>query len=305
MKNKIPVIILALLVLFSVAFSKEKVKKEPKLKNKIAYTLRGNLFISKPDGSEVKQLTFEGGVSEPCWSPDGKTIIFVFNRKLWKYDIKTGKYEKFIDVPGYCLSPSFSTDGEKVIFTHESNKWDHFTSANYPEVCVVNADSSDFKVLLKPDNSWNSYPRFFPDELQNIVFNQLVSGNVNYYLATYNVSSGKIEYLNSESGWLDSNFSPDGNFLTAGWYSYEKGGELRIINLRTLGVKKVIPLTQGYQFCRPSFSMDGSRIVFEKAIYSHSRKTFVPYGIYIVNTDGSGLTRLVLDGADPDWLWNE
>ena len=282
-------------------FSKETPKKEQKMKNKIAFVLQNNLWIANPDGSGQKQLTQTCDVFEPSWCPEGKSILYVSGRKIWKYDFVTGKESKFIDMPGYCISPSYSLDGKKIIFTHESNVWDYFLGQHRTEICVASADGTGIHVLVKAGETMMNYPKFFPGG-EDIVFNELRSEKISNYLATYSFSSGKVEYLNSESGWLKPDFSPDENFLVAGWYSYERGGELRLLSLKTLGVTKLIDRTKGCQFTNPSFSPYGDKIVFEKDYFSSSKQTFVPRGIYVMNSTGSGITEIIPDASEPDWL---
>jgi Tol biopolymer transport system component len=305
LKNKKLLLVCFLIFMFffkEQTFSKEKnIKKEQKIKNKIAFVQQNNLWIANPDGTEQKQLTQTCDVFEPSWSPDGKSILFVSGRKIWKYDFATGKSVKFIDMPGYCISPSYSLDGKKIIFTHESNVWDYFLGQNRTEICVASADGTGAHVLVKAGETMMNYPKFFPGG-EDILFNELRSEKISSYLATYNFSSRKIEYLNSESGWLSSDFSPDENFLVAGWYSYEKGGELRMISLKTLGVMKLIAKTKGCQFTSPSFSPYGDKIVFEKDYFSSNKQTFLSYGIYVMNSDGSGITEIIPDASEPDWL---
>jgi Tol biopolymer transport system component len=305
LKNKILLLLCLSLIIFFLkeeGFSKEKkVQKDEKIKNKIVFILRSNLWIANPDGTEQKQLTQMGDISEPYWAPDGNSIVFVCGKKIWKYDVQAGKAAKFIDLPGYSISPSYSIDGDKIVFTHESNVWNYYSRSNYTEICIANADGSNVRVLLKAGETMKSYPKIFPRG-DDIVFNELTPNNISYYLATYNFSSGKIEYLNSETGWLEPTFSPDENFLVAGWYNYEQGGELRMVNLKTLGVKEIISRTPGCQFASPSFSPEGNKIVFEKDLFSHNKKVFVPYGIYVINTDGSASTEIIPDASDPDWL---
>ncbi len=47
---------------------------------KIAYSRSDagpfNIWVMNSDGSETRQLTFEGNSSSPSWSPDGRHIVF-------------------------------------------------------------------------------------------------------------------------------------------------------------------------------------------------------------------------------------
>lgn len=52
---------------------------------------RGNLFSMKPDGSDIKQLTYENEWDVRCPSGDGKTIVYQGQMDVWAFDIASGK----------------------------------------------------------------------------------------------------------------------------------------------------------------------------------------------------------------------
>jgi Tol biopolymer transport system component len=103
-----------------------------------------NVFTVRPDGSDVRQLTFltagQGAAAWPAWSPDGRTIafergdngptrVFVMNAD------GSGQRLLFNDDAAFDdLRPSFSPDGGRVIFSR----------CNFPnEECAVYAVKND------------------------------------------------------------------------------------------------------------------------------------------------------------------
>jgi len=299
--NKIIVLLIALmLILASLAYSSQQ--KEPKLKDKLAFVFANNLWMSNSDGTERKQLSGYGGVSEPSWSPDGKYIVFVCDDTLWRYDFSTGKSSRFLyNIKGNCVSPCWSPSGKEIIFTHETASWDTITGKNYTEICAVNSDGSNFHVVVDSKGKWKCYPRFSPWE-EKIIFNELRSNTPGYYIASYNFATSSVVYLSSEAGWFEPAFSPKGDIIAAGWYSSYEGGGLCIFNTKTREKNYLVNLTKNCQYTSPSFSKDGEKIVFEKDFFSKANKTFIPYGIYVINKNGSGCSELILDGSDPDLL---
>ena len=134
----------------------------------------------------MEHITDHGGASEPSWSPDGKSIVFVCDKKIWKYDFSSGKSNPIFDGQGYSMNPSFSPDGSKIVFVRESNIWSPFAGKYYTEICIMNSDGTDVEVLLAGGDSWKYYPKFSPWG-EEIVFNELKNNTISYYLATYNL----------------------------------------------------------------------------------------------------------------------
>ena len=86
-----------------------------------------NIFTVRPDGSDVRQLTFltagQGAAVWPAWSPDGQSIAFERggngpNRMFVMNADGSGQRLLFNDDAGYDdFRPSFSPDGSRVIFS--------------------------------------------------------------------------------------------------------------------------------------------------------------------------------------------
>jgi TolB protein len=121
---------------------------------RIAYTGQDangqtHIYLMKPDGSDVRQLThFEvanGRAQSPAWAPDGKRLAVQADTKehthLWIVDATTGDAhklapheEKFIDEV-----PAWFPDGKRIAFAS--------TRSGKLEVWTMNADGSGLKQL--------------------------------------------------------------------------------------------------------------------------------------------------------------
>lgn len=60
-------------------------------------------------------------LSNPCLSPDGRTVVFSYEGDLWKADTKGGQAVRLTAMPGYESSPRFSPDGQWIAFTGRQN----------------------------------------------------------------------------------------------------------------------------------------------------------------------------------------
>ena len=91
-----------------------------------------DLWIMDQDGGNQKQLTSDAGDNvQPVISPDGRTIVFVSDRKdskhtLWRMDID-GNNAKQLTNGNYDRNPAFSPDGQWIIYasmgTSHPNLW--------------------------------------------------------------------------------------------------------------------------------------------------------------------------------------
>ena len=86
------------------------------------FTEREDLFISRADGSELRQLTDDDFYDRcPRWSPDGSRIAFYSNRSgkygVWTIAPDGGTLQQITNTTGYsALYPSWSPDGTRMLF---------------------------------------------------------------------------------------------------------------------------------------------------------------------------------------------
>ena len=81
------------------------------------------IWISRADGSNPKQVTFTGGqqCSNPRWSPvDDRMILFDSRREgtadLYRLNVETGEVRRITSDPGEEVEPRWSRDGRAIYF---------------------------------------------------------------------------------------------------------------------------------------------------------------------------------------------
>ena len=93
---------------------------------------------------------------------------------------------------------------------------------------------------------------------------------------------------NSSGGWGPS-LSPDGSKI-----AFKKGSQIYTMN--TDGTDQICLTNNSAINGKPVWSPDGTKIAFQSDIFELPQLM----GIYVMNADGSNLTRLDV-GSDPSW----
>ena len=82
--------------------------------------------------------------SDPAYSPDGKTIVFMSDRdgdiEIYRVDVDGPHLQRLTHAPGRDAHPAFSRDGKKIAFQSPRE-------GGQPQIYVMNADGSDQKRL--------------------------------------------------------------------------------------------------------------------------------------------------------------
>jgi len=118
------------------------------------------IFVIKPDGSGLKQLT-EGPAHHrfPTWSPDGSQILFRVAKTYyrWKTDVYVMNADgtnqlHLTDQPvsnGFTPDATWSPDGRQIVYVAESSSGDL-------DIYVMNADGSDkTRLTTSPEDDVN------------------------------------------------------------------------------------------------------------------------------------------------------
>jgi len=244
------------------------------------------------DGSGLLNLTpGQDGAADPCWSPDGKKIAFLSNRRPGGVYVMNadGSQPRLVSSSG-DVRPRWSPDGSKlaVICREEPTE----------KLLVVGADGSGKKwvgpsascyddVVWSPDGRYLAFSCCFGDPCGG-----------GYETFVYSADGSKWVRLSGKEKWAHwPRRRPDGTkiaFVSDG----RPDGALCLMN-GDGSEQRVLAGIEGPVYGNPCWSPDGSRLVF----FSETVQDFSHPSV--VNADGSGLTRLAQAGlAQAATVWS-
>jgi len=87
--------------------------------------------------------------------------------------------------------------------------------------------------------------------------------------------------------------SPDGNSIALEYYDFVAGQKIYILKLDTGELTNLTGGLYGYSYC-PAWSSDGDKIAF-------TLETIYDTNMYMMDTDGSNMTKLIENGYWPAW----
>jgi hypothetical protein len=226
-------------------------RNEPPSEDTAVLFIRDNeLFVMRPDGSEVRQLTNDGARKEHAsWSPDGSKAVVSISRsdvvgsyaEIWVIDIATGGGTRLAGAPNeWFRGPQWSPDGRSIVFWVSRG-----LDVDDPRVVMrMDADGSNL-VELAPGSS----PSWSPDGLRILYTCQ-------YSLCTMAADgSGNAEV--PHSGGLDhATLSPDGH-----WIAAIDGSQKLVTVMRSNGTDQAYVGSGPVQFNPPAW-LSTTRIVY-------------------------------------------
>jgi TolB protein len=273
------------------------------------------IYVMNPDGSGLTQLTNHPGRDEfPAWSPDGRKIAFYSNRdepdpdNCWRGGgtCNVGIYVMNADGSNVTFlihgsEPTWSPDGQRIAFTRDGN------------IHIMNADGTNMTPLT--DFRWNPprpfsarWPAWSPDGGRIVFVAQhpgSEGGNEIYVINTD--GSGLTRLTNSLGDDWGPTWSPDGqkiaffSFRDAYGTTDPSNSEIYVMNSDGSSQTRItynptIDTTRPGADEDPTWSPDGRQIAF---------RSYRDGGIdiYVMNADGSDVTRLTFEGGNysPDW----
>ncbi len=201
--------------------------------------------------------------------------------------------------------PAWTATGDRLLFYKASPP-----GASYPDWTSSNLFSMDpnggsvRQLTFEPTQVYDESPAISPDGTR-IAFDRfdLTGHRTGIYLM--NADGSHIVRIttppaSAAGGDVYPSFSPDGTTIAFIRDAVPDGdGAIYIVGIDGTGLRQVTPTTF-LDATRPQWSPDGSRLLFGTPESDH---TASGRDIYVVNSDGSGLTALTHE-YDTDWAQN-
>jgi Tol biopolymer transport system component len=237
------------------------------------------------DGSGQRRLARNGSV--PAWSPDGRTIAFFSDKKLYLMNADGSEHRTLTGprTAGHKRSLAWSPDGRKLAFLHDGD-----CAPFCFHLYVVGSDGNGLRNLTSKLGTGGGFggdspafdPAWSPDG-QMIAFVRL-NARLGEPIYVVKADGSGLRNLTSKpvGVYAAPAWSPDGRKVA--FVSDRDGNsEVYVMNADGSGQRR---LTRNPAFdADPAWSPDGRKIAFVS-------KRDGSYGVYVMNADGSGQRRL-------------
>lgn len=193
-----------------------------------------NLWIVNVDNNRHFQLTNSDAFDHsPCWSPDGKYILFVSNRsgknQLWMISMDGGEAWSITNFEGGATSPAWSPDGANITFLSHVPETKH-QKDTITHNKINREFASDVKKIVqlkyRTDTSFSdsSYSHIFIYNLSNQLSKQLTYDNFDDLSPCWSHDSKYIAFTSHRNG--DPTFDNNSDIYTTAF----TGGEINRIS---------------------------------------------------------------------------
>jgi Tol biopolymer transport system component len=237
----------------------------------------------------------------PCFSPDGKAVLFsrTTNGRNWellRVAASGGAVETFAQspLPVFATRPSWSPTTNEIAFTGTS-------TGGAADIWIINGDGTGARAVTAPGLSDQMlYPSWYPDG------KSLVATDArNHVIKRVNLAGGAAMTVTDRARVLTgmSRVSPDGTWVafagqqnTGQPYDQEENVVWLVSDAGVLTTLEARPI----QGRTPAWSPDGKRLAFESSRGSADGR----YAIFVINRDGTGLVQVTdyaLNANHPVW----
>lgn len=243
-------------------------------------------------GESSAVISRVGFDSDPTFSPDGKSLLYVSDRdgnaEIYFQDLDGSNFRRLTDHAAHDEFPTFSPDGTQIVFN--SNREDE----NF-DVWIMNSDGGGLRKIT----TWNSNEEIRPGcwsaDGTQLVFMSDKDGKTNVYKMDIEPFAPEVLLSDNERSLRHPMYSPDGAKLLYIAEADDKAGELRIVDTKTKATRALLTVEESAAY--PRFSPDGKWIVLQHRIAGNAE-------ICVISVDGGDVRNLTNNPArdiQPSW----
>lgn len=223
------------------------------------------LNVSDIDGfNETNVFSSNEPILSPTWSPDTKNLAYVSfetdKPEVWVHNIRNGRRQSVASRPGINGAPAYSPDGRRLAVAMSYN--------GSLDIYVMDLATRRLQRITN-DPAIDTEPSWSPDGTQ-LVFTSDRSGRQQIYLHDLQSRETKrLTFVGKENA--RARFAANGEKLVM--EHFDNGYKIATYDLSTTNLKV---LTSGNLDESPSFSPDGSVVVYARRVGESSQLVIAP-----------------------------
>jgi dipeptidyl aminopeptidase/acylaminoacyl peptidase len=242
---------------------------------KLAFSMRGSLWVQAVDADEARQLTAGPGYDyQPDWSPDGRWIVFARYvddaLELYRLDMERGVAQPLTSGGDVNVEPRWSPDGRRLawISTRGTGRFQLFV-ADVTEAPLEGRRLLPDRISEQLRYYYNEYdhelsPSWSPagDELLYVANPEAAYGTGSLYRRGLSPDDEPVLVHREETTWkARPDWSPDGRRVI--WSSYAGRQWHQLWLTTSAGGGDPLPLSYGaFDITSARWSPDGRRIAY-------------------------------------------
>ena len=284
--------------------------------DKIALITENDIWIMNVDGTDLTQLTNDGAEkSNPQWSPDGESVIYISGKCVWSADITSGRLDIIacFEVADYLEAFEISPSGEQVAISLNRELFivpfvlERLNQAQYRTDLIDMAECPVFAPYTRGGSSVAVKSVRWSNDEQQIAISKLgvVDGNSQDLIHILDISEcietpprldefpgRRFDYYDNSTTWVIQNFAWDGQFLFALFTHKRNGGygDLWVYNTDLHRAEIINPIDGNCCYRDPYWSPDGRHLLFLYQDQSLGSETNTQLYYAAFGTIGTGLS---------------
>lgn len=245
------------------------------------------IYLANADGSGATQLPSNCLKNEkPRWSPDGTKLVFVSNcdgngTQIYSANADGSNRMKLTNNgPSLDDSPAWAPDGHTIVFVS-------YRDFGQPHIYLVNPDGTNQRRLTTTVGIGEIDPNWSPEGLKIAYARPPTAGSSDVEIFIINVDgTNPVNVTNNAASDRQPSWSPDGTKIA---FTSLRNGNTNIYLMNADGSNQTKLDTLAGD-SSPSWSPDGTKIIFSSLINGSNDD------VYIMNPNGSGVTKLIGTG---------